>query len=447
MKKPLLSLAQIINMSIGFLGIQFGFALQNGNASAILQNFGADVEHLSWFWLAAPLTGMIVQPIIGHFSDNTWTKLGRRRPFFLAGAILASTALLFMPNSAALASYFPPVMVGAAILMFMDASFNVSMEPFRALVADNLPDEQTTKGFSIQTMLIGVGAVVGSALPKIMVSWFGVSETAAKGQVADNVIYSFYVGALVFILAIIWTVVTTKEYSPSERKSLGYPEETKSKKKEGLEQIFKDFANMPKIMLQLGAVQFFSWIALFSMWVFMTPAIAHHIFGTEITDGSSLKYRQAGSWVGVMFSVYNFIAMVYAIALPSLAQKLGKRGTHAFNLICGAIGFISIYFAPNQDFLLYSMVGVGMAWASILAMPYAILAPHIPSHKMGIYMGIFNFFITFPQITIAVIGGPILKNYYGSNAIYAILMAGVFMFLAAISVIVIDEGKKNIKAA
>jgi maltose/moltooligosaccharide transporter len=442
MKKPLLSLAQIINMSVGFLGIQFGFALQNGNASAILQNFGADVEHLSWFWLAAPLTGMIVQPIIGHFSDNTWTKLGRRRPFFLAGAILASTALLFMPNSASLASYFPPVMVGAVILMFMDASFNVSMEPFRALVADNLPDEQTTKGFSIQTVLIGIGAVVGSALPKIMVSWFGVSETAAKGQVADNVIYSFYVGALVFIVAIIWTIVTTKEYSPEERKSFGYTDNANTHNKQGLGQIFKDFANMPKMMLQLGAVQFFSWIALFSMWVYMTPAIAHHVFGTAINDGSSLQYRQAGSWVGVMFSVYNFIAMVYAVALPILAQKLGKRGTHAFNLICGGIGYISIYFATSQEFLLVSMVGVGMAWASILAMPYAILAPHIPSHKMGIYMGIFNFFITFPQITIGIVGGPLLKNYFQSNAIYAIIMSGIFMFLGAISVLIIQENKK-----
>ncbi len=440
MKKPHLSLSQIINMSIGFLGIQFGFALQNGNASAILQNFGADVEHLSWFWLAAPLTGMIVQPIIGHFSDRTWTSLGRRRPFFLAGAILACIALLFMPNSSSLAAYFPPVMVGAVILMFMDASFNVSMEPFRALVADNLPDEQTTRGFSIQTMLIGVGAVVGSALPKILASWFGVSETAEAGQVANNVIYSFYIGAAVFMTAILWTVIKTKEYSPTERLEMGYIEEP-NHKSQGLSQIFKDFVNMPKTMLQLGAVQFFSWIALFSMWVYMTPAVAHHVFGTDIKDGSSLTFRQAGSWVGVMFSVYNFVAMIYALALPKIAQKLGKRGTHALNLICGGIGFISIYFAPNQEFLLFSMIGVGMAWASILAMPYAILAPHIPANKMGIYMGIFNFFITFPQILNGIFGGPILKNFYGSNAIYAILMAGIFMFLAAFSVIAIKEEK------
>jgi maltose/moltooligosaccharide transporter len=440
MKKPRLSLKEIINMSVGFLGIQFGFALQNGNASAILQNFGADVEHLSWFWLAAPLTGMIIQPIIGHYSDQTWGKLGRRRPYFLTGAILACIALIFMPNSAILANYFAPVMVGAVILMFMDASFNVSMEPFRALVADNLPDEQTTEGFSIQTMLIGVGAVVGSFLPYVLKNWFGVSGSAPAGQVADNVIYSFYVGAFVFMSAILWTIFNTKEYSPAERKAFGYPEE--SNETSSVLDIFKDFGNMPKVMLQLGVVQFFSWFALFSMWVFTAPAIAHHVFGTAIDDRSSAAFREAGDWTGVMFSVYNFVAMLFALALPLISKKVGRKKTHAFSLICGGLGLISLYFAPNKEFLLLGMMGVGMAWASILAMPYAILSSHIPMHKMGIYMGIFNFFITFPQIVSGIIGGPIVKNLYNSNAIYAVVFGGICMLIAAASVVLIKDDNK-----
>jgi maltose/moltooligosaccharide transporter len=438
--KPRLTLAQIINMSVGFLGIQFGFALQNGNASAILQNFGADVEHLSWFWLAAPLTGMIIQPIIGYYSDRTWTKLGRRRPFFLAGAILASTALLLMPNSSSLAVYFAPVMVGAVILMFMDASFNVAMEPFRALVADNLPDEQTTSGFSIQTMLIGIGAVVGSFLPYMLKNWFGVSGTAPAGQVADNVIYSFYIGAAVFMGAILWTIINTKEYSPDERKAFGYVEEETHGS--GLAQIASDFMAMPKAMKQLGLVQFFSWIALFSMWVYTAPAIAHHIFGTSLDDKSSDLYRQAGDWTGVLFSVYNGVATIYALLLPTIAKKLTRKGTHAFSLICGGLGLISMYFAPNKEFLIIGMVGVGMAWASILAMPYAILSVNIPAQKMGIYMGIFNFFITFPQIMNGIFGGPILKTFFGSNAIYSLLMAGIFMLLGALSVMAVDDKQK-----
>lgn len=439
MKKPLLSLSQIINMSIGFLGIQFGFALQNGNASRILQTFGADVEHLSWFWLAAPLTGMIIQPIIGHFSDNTWGRFGRRKPFFLVGAILASTALIFMPNSSFLAGYFTPVIVGAIILMFMDASFNVSMEPFRALVADNLDESQNTLGFSIQTALIGVGAVLGSWLPYILAERFGIAKVAEAGQVPDNVRFSFYFGAAIFILSILWTVLNTKEYSPAERKAMGFVENPDAHK--GLGTIFKDFANMPKAMLQLGFVQFFSWIALFCMWVYSVPAIAHHVYGLAITDKSSLEYNEAGNWVGILFGVYNGVSAVYAMFLPKIAAKYGKKMTHAFSLICGGLGLISIYFISDPNWLILSMIGVGFAWASILAMPYAILASHLPMNKMGVYMGIFNFFITFPQITIGIVGGPILKSVFNSNSIYAILMGGIFMFLAAFSVTAIKEEK------
>src|SRR5690554_3490082 len=300
-KLPHLSVGQIWNMSISFLGIQFGFALQNANASRILQNFGADVEHLSWFWLAAPITGMLVQPIVGHYSDRTWTRLGRRRPFFLFGAIFAALALIFMPNSGSLAAFIPPMFVGAGMLMIMDASFNISMEPFRALVADKLPDEQRTMGFSVQTTLIGIGAVLGSWITYVLAEWLGVSKVAEEGAVPFNVILSFYVGAAVLLAAIIWTVVTTKEYSPAQLKEYGLTEEEDSNKpkQNGLMEIFRDFAAMPKTMKQLGVVQFFSWLALFGMWVFTTPAIAQHVYQLPANDTSSALYNDAANWVGV----------------------------------------------------------------------------------------------------------------------------------------------------
>ncbi len=435
--KPQLSLAQIFNMSMGFLGIQFGFALQNGNASRILQTFGADVEHLSYFWLAAPLTGMLVQPIIGHYSDITWGRFGRRKPYFLAGAFLASIALVFMPNSSFMAGILPAVFVGAGILMIMDASFNVAMEPFRALVADNLSEKQNTMGFSIQTFLIGVGAVVGSALPKYLAKW-GVDSNAPEGQVPNNVIYSFYVGAFIFVATILWTVLTTKEYSPAERKAMGFEEESDN---HSFMDIFKDFSNMPASMKQLGVVQFCSWIALFSMWVYSTPAIAHHIYGTAIDDHSSKAFQDAGNQVGYIFSIYNGVSAIYALMLPTIAAKIGKKATHAISLTCGGLGLLSIYFISNPDTLVYSMVGVGMAWASILAMPYALLAGTIPINKMGVYMGIFNFFITFPQIVNGIFGGLIVKYIYGSNTIYALVFAGIFMILGALSVMFVKEQK------
>lgn len=442
--KPRLSFWQIWNMSFGFFGIQFGFALQNGNASRILGVFGAEVEHLSWFWLAAPLTGMIVQPIIGYYSDRTWTSLGRRRPYFLAGAILASTALIFMPNANLLVSILPALYVGAGILMIMDASFNIAMEPFRALVADLLPSDQRTLGFSIQTFLIGLGAVIGSWLPYIFAEFFGIEKIAQAGEVPFNVTLSFYIGAFVFLVAILWTVLSTKEFPPDE-----YPKEDYEKKpseSKGLRQIISDFANMPKTMKQLGLVQFFSWFALFSMWVFTTPAIATHVYGLSIGDTSSSTYQDAGNWVGIIFGVYNGVSAIYALFLPAIALKLGRKLTHSVSLVAGGIGLISIYFVSDPNILLVSMIGVGMAWASILAMPYAMLAGAIPSHKMGIYMGVFNFFITFPQIINGVIGGPIVKHVYGSQAIYAIVMAGVFLLIAAFCVRFVEDNDDVIKA-
>jgi maltose/moltooligosaccharide transporter len=419
-------------MSLGFFGIQFGFALQNGNASRILSTFGAEVEHLSLFWLAAPLTGMIVQPLIGHYSDHTWTKLGRRRPYFLSGAILASIALMFMPNADILVSILPPLYVGAGILMIMDASFNVAMEPFRALVADLLPSDQRTLGFSIQTILIGLGAVIGSWLPYVFAEFVGISKTAPDGEVPFNVILSFYIGAIVFISTIVWTVITTKEYPPDKYIADKKPEA-------GLAQIFTDFTAMPKTMRQLGLVQFFSWFALFSMWVFSTPAIASHIYHVPLSDSKSETYQDAANWVGIIFGVYNGVSALYAFVLPAIALKFGRKMTHALSLTAGGIGLISIYFIQDPLYLILSMIGVGMAWASILAMPYAILAGSIPPHKMGVYMGIFNFFITFPQIVNGIIGGSIVKHFYNSQPIYSLVMAGVFLFIAAFSVRFVED--------
>jgi len=435
-RKPALSFVQILNMSMGFMGIQFGFALQNGNASRILQSFGADVEQLSWFWLAAPLTGMIIQPIIGFYSDRTWNFMGRRKPFFLTGALLASTALFFFPHAGALAGYIPPMIVGAGILMMMDASFNVSMEPFRALVADNLPDNQNTLGFSIQTFLIGIGAVAGSWLPYIFANWLGLESEALAGEIPENVKYSFYVGAFVFMAAIVWTILTTKEYSPKEREEMGFAEE---KSEDSLGSVFRYIKEMPFTMRQLGLVQFFSWFALFSMWVFSSPAIAHHVYGLPLEDHQSARFQEAGNWVGIVFGVYNAISAIYAMFLPKISAKLGNKQTHAFSLLAGGIGLISIYFISDPMYLLISMIGVGMAWASILAMPYAILAGSIPMAKMGVYMGIFNFFITMPQIVNGIIGGSIVKYFYGGNAIYAILMAGVFFILGAAAALRIKD--------
>lgn len=436
LEKPKLSLLQIFYMSFGFMGIQFGFALQNGNASGILQNYGAHVEQLSWFWLVAPLTGMIVQPIIGFYSDKTWGRFGRRKPYIMVGTMLCCLALLLLPNSASFFQAKSALLIGAGMLMVMDASINIAMEPFRALVADNLSAKQSTLGFSIQTFLIGIGAVAGSWLPFVMHKFMGVSSSAPAGFVADNVTYSFYVGAIVFLVCILITVLFSREYPPAEYELYhGKSEDVDAK----FSNIFKDFKKMPRAMRQLGLVQFFSWFALFSMWVFTTPAIAHHVFGLSVEDTSSDKFREAQNWTGIIFGVYNGVSAIYALLLPRIAKFLGRKRTHAFSLIAGGVGLLSMYFADDKWDLVYSMIGVGLAWASILAMPYAILANKIPSGKMGVYMGIFNFFITIPQIINGVVGGPIVKNFYDNNAMYAIILAGVFMLSAAVSVLYVQD--------
>jgi maltose/moltooligosaccharide transporter len=417
-------------MSFGFLGIQFGFALQTGNASRILQTFGADVEHLSLFWLAAPISGMLIQPIIGYYSDRTWTRMGRRRPFFLVGAIIAAISLALMPNAAWFTVFLPPLMIGAGMLMLMDASFNVAMEPFRALVADNLPDEQRSSGFSVQTFLIGTGAIIGSFLPYVLAEYCGISKTAAPGKVPDNVVFSFYAGALVLVSTLLWTVFTTREYSPEEHRHFN-PKDHEEVHQKGLMTIFSDFASMPKVMAKLGIVQFFSWFALFSMWVFTTPAIAQHIYQLAPTDTSSDQYADAGNWTGILFGVYNLVSALYAMVLPYLFRLMGKKNTHIFSLSAAGIGLLSIYFIHDVHLLIYPMIAVGLAWGSILTTPYAILSNAIPSHKMGIYMGIFNFFITLPQLVNGFIGGYTVKYLFGGYAIYALISAGMFMLLAA----------------
>ena len=431
MIKRKLSFWEIWNMSFGFLGIQMGFALQNANASRILQIFGADVHELSWFWLVAPLTGLIVQPIVGYYSDRTWTKLGRRRPYFLTGALLASFGLILMPNADMFTAFMPALWVGAGMLMIMDASFNVAMEPFRALVADNLPADQRTLGFSIQTVLIGIGAVIGSWLPYVLANWFGISNEAAIGTVPLNLLWSFFIGALVLVGSILVTVIGTKEYSPKELISFDEVKEEIEEGKSSLLDIFSDFKKMPVTMRQLSWVQFFSWFGLFGMWVFATPAIAHHVYGLPLDDSQSGTYQDAGDWVGVLFGIYNAVSAVFAFFLPTIAYRMGRKRTHAVSLVVGGLGLISMYFAPNEYWLILSMVGVGVAWASILAMPYAILAGSIPARKMGVYMGIFNFFIVIPQIINALIGGPLVKYVYGGNAMYAIITSGVAFLIAA----------------
>lgn len=436
--KPTLTTGQIFLMSFGFMGIQFGFALQNANTSRILRSFGADVDQLPLFWIVAPLVGMIVQPLIGHYSDRTWTRLGRRKPFFLTGALLSATALIFLPNSGSLAGVIPALWIGAGFVMVMDASFNVAMEPFRALVADNLPDSQRTKGFSIQTFLIGLGAVGGSYLTGWLAK-LGFSQTPGSSGIADNIKYAFYIGAAVFIAAILVTVFFSKEYPPAEYERYhGKPDP--EEKKAGLSQIGRDFLRMPKTMLQLGLVQFFSWFALFTMWVFTTDAVATHIYGLKGDYVKSLAYNDAGNAVGSAFGVYNGVAMLYALLLTPIARRLGRKLTHALSLLAGGVGLISIFFIHDVKYLNVSMIGVGLAWASILAMPYVILSGCIPAGKMGIYMGIFNFFITLPQIVNGLFGGWIVKHIYGNQPIYSVVAAGFCLIAAAISVLFVYDG-------
>ncbi|MCP9235904.1 MFS transporter [Lewinella sp. JB7] len=429
-EKPRLGFWEIWNMSFGFLGIQFGFALQNANVSRIFETLGAQTDELAILWLAAPTTGLLVQPIIGYYSDRTWSeKWGRRRPYFAVGAILATIALFLMPNSTAL-------WMAVVMLWLMDASINISMEPFRAFVGDMLPNSQRTTGFATQSFFIGTGAVIASALPWIFTNWFGMENTAPAGSIPDAVRWSFYLGGIAYFSAVMWTVFNTKEYPPDDIHQL--QEENAARGIwDGVKESFMGIFRMPKTMVQLSAVQFFSWFALFSMWIYMTPAVTSHIYGT--TDSTSAAYNEGADWVGICFAVYNGFAALFAFALPVIAKRLSRRITHLVALFAGGIGLLSVYFVSDPNLLLVSMVGVGIAWASILSMPYAIISSILPADKMGYYMGVFNFFIVIPQILAAGILGFILKNFFGNVSIYALLLGGAAFFLAGLLCLIVDD--------
>ncbi len=436
--KPRLSFREIWNMSFGFLGIQFGFALQNANVSRIFETLGASQDELPILWLAAPATGLLVQPIIGYYSDRTWSeKWGRRRPFFAVGALLATLALFAMPNSTAL-------WMAVLMLWLLDASINISMEPFRAFVGDMLPNEQRTSGFAMQSFFIGTGAVIASALPWMFTNWFGLENTAAPGSIPDSVRWSFYLGGIAYFCAVMWTVFRTKEYPPDDIAKLKEDNAAEGIY-DGIIESFRGIFKMPKTMVQLSAVQFFSWFALFSMWIYMTSAVTSHVYGT--TDSDSAVYNEGADWVGICFAVYNGVAALVAFLLPVIARQLNRRLTHLLALLCGGLGLASVYFISDPNLLLVSMIGVGIAWASILSMPYAIISSILPADKMGYYMGVFNFFIVIPQIVAAGLLGFILRNFFGNVPINALLIGAVSFALAAVLCLIVDDNEVDVNFA
>lgn len=432
MKKPALSYWQIWNMCFGFMGIQFGFALQNANVSRIFQSLGASIDALPLLWLAAPVTGLLVQPIVGYYSDRTWNGLGRRRPYFLYGALLATAALIVMPNS-------PTLWIAAGMLWVLDASINVSMEPFRALVGDMLPNRQRALGYAMQSWFIGVGAIVASSLPWVLTNWFEVSNIAAEGTIPDSVRWSFYLGGFAFLAAVGWTILKTREYPPETLRSFEDALDAPPAPDKGglIPTLVHDFMNMPQVMRQLAMVQFLTWFALFAMWIYTTPGVTAHHYGTS--DVSSGAYNDGADWVGVLFAVYNGVAALAALLLTPLANRLGRRGAHMLCLVLGGIGLISFVFIDDPRWLIVSMIGVGFAWSSILAMPYAMLAGALPASKMGVYMGMFNFFIVIPQILAATLLGLLVRYVFDGEAIYVLVTGGVLFFLAALATLCVDD--------
>jgi maltose/moltooligosaccharide transporter len=483
-KKPELSFWQIWNMCFGFLGIQFGFALQNANVSRIFQTLGANVDHIAILWIAAPLTGLIVQPIIGHYSDRTWNRFGRRRPYFFVGAVLATLALLAMPNA-------PVLWMAAGLLWIMDASFNVSMEPFRAFVGDQLPPSQRPLGFSMQSVFIGVGAVVASFLPYLLAHW-GVANTAAPGEVPDTVKYAFYAGGATLLGAMLWTVLTTREYPPEQLESFDDAHPTSEAPastavKPGLgfvwllagalgaaaiwygslareldllagmaavygsaqiwlsqtlsrgmaAQILSDLHAMPPAMRRLAWVQFFSWFAMFAMWIYTTPAVTQTLYGSA--DATSVAYNTGANWVGILFGAYNGFAALAALVIPWLVRRVGLRWSHLINLWLGGAGLLSFLLIRDPDWLLASMIGVGFAWASILSLPYAMLSDNLPAAKMGVYMGIFNFFIVIPQLLAASVLGVLLKLFFHGQPIWALGLGGASLIVAGLFTLRVHE--------
>lgn len=439
-KKPKLTFWQIWNLSFGFLGVQIGYSLQNSNTSSIFESLGADLSHLSYFWLAAPVAGLVIQPIVGLFSDGTWTRLGRRIPFILGGAIISAVALALMPNAPILLA-FAPLLMGALILLFMDLSFNVTMQPFRALVADMLDDSQKTKGYVVQTFLINLGAVVGAVLPLIL-THCGVSDEVIPGQVPQHIAWSYYIGGAILLATVLVTVFRTKEYPPEEfARYNNQPVEAEDDHKSSFVELLR---NVPKVMLQLGVVQFFSWAALFLMWTYLKPAITGVVVSHE--TGELLSAGQTQTWVGVLNGIYPIPACIAALFIDKIAARWGNKLVYAVCLLCGALGFLGLCVTTDQYAQMIPMVGIGVAWAGILAMPYAILSRAVDARRMGVYMGIFNFTITIPQIVIGLTGGMIVEHLFGSSPMSMLALAGVFMLLAAVSVAFVREKREEVEA-
>ena len=429
--KPRLSFWQLWNMSFGFFGIQFGFALQNANGSRIFATLGADPDKLAFLWLAAPVTGLLVQPIIGYLSDNTWhPKWGRRRPFFFAGAILAAIAMFLFPNSSAL-------WMAAIGLWIADAAFNVSMEPFRAFVGDKLDSAQQTAGYAMQTFFIGCGSVIAYLLPTIFTDYLGVSNVPVNGMVPDAVRYSFYVGGLVFFLAVSWTVFSADELPPEDL-DVFHKERTHSRNLGvAVTEIIGGFGKMPKAMVQLAFVQFFTWTALFAMWIYTGTAIADSVYGT--TDPQSPAYQAAGNWVGIMFAVYSGVSALAAFILPVLARATSRKAVHAICLAIGGASLASIFMITQKEMLIAPMIGIGIAWASILTMPYSILARVLPARRMGYFMGLFNFFVVIPQICSGLLLGWFIKHVFAGHTVNMLLLAGASMLLAAVLTLFVSD--------
>ena len=424
-QKPHLTFWQIWNISFGFMGVQIGYNLQTSNISSIFLANGADLDQINWFWIAAPLAGFIVQPIVGLSSDKTWTKLGRRIPFIIIGAVVSALAMFFMPNSEKFASLLPPLFFGAFMFLLMDMSFNVTMQPFRGLVSDMVPDSQRNKGYAVQSFLINTGAIIGSMLPFIL-TWAGVANKPAHGaKVAPSVIWSFYFGGAALLLSVLWTSLRTKEYPPEE--FAHYNNMTEEKEKISFWKLLKD---APKAMWQLAVTQFFSWFALIMMWTYTVPGIALNVWHT--TDAKSEAFNDARNWNGVLSAALSIFAALYALVLTPLANKYGRKNIYAISLIICGLGLASMLYFDNKYALFISMLGIGIGWAAILALPYAILSKVLPPKQTGVYMGIFNFTITLPQIIASILGGIILKGLFNKEPIYMLVFAGAAMIVAGI---------------
>ena len=428
MQKPRLSFWQIWNMSFGFLGIQFGWGLQLANMSPIYKYLHAEESTLPYLWLAGPITGLVIQPIIGSMSDRTWNRLGRRRPYFLVGAILASIALFLMPNSSAL-------WMAAGLLWILDASINITMEPFRAFVADKLPEEQRTLGFVMQSWFIGIGQTLANALPYLF-STLGVVGVMATG-IPLSVDYSFKIGAIVFLVAVLWTVVTTKEYPPEDMAAFERLRRERKGIAAGFAEIFSSLAEMPATMKQLAVVQFFTWFALPCMWQFFGIAIARHVF--RAPNEQSPLFAEGTEWGGLCFAAYNVVCFLIAFSLPALANALGRKVVHMIALVCGGLGLISVLFITNKYMLFASMAGVGIAWASILSMPYVMLSTAVPPQRMGVYMGVFNLFIVIPQIVMSLIVPNIFNNVLRGDPRNAVVLGGISLLIAAVTVLIVRD--------